>query len=100
MAELTDPRGPTLASTGCVYVTLGALFPYSGATGRTRGDQLEVCRRELTARLCEARRVRDDNADGTEAWRYRSRPAGVDLHAHITRDGPLAVVTHLRVRVY
>jgi hypothetical protein len=95
-----DVRGPTLASTGNVYVTLAGLLTYSEATRRTRGDQLEVCRRELTALLCEARRVRDDNADGTEAWRYRSRPAGLDLHAHVTRDGPLAVVTHLRVRRY
>jgi hypothetical protein len=62
--------------------------------------ELETARRSLTVYLCSARRVRDDNEDGTEAWRYRSRPSGLDLHAHVTRDGPLAVVTHLRVRRY
>ncbi len=85
-----------LADTGQVYATLAAARRYA----RWSGLRLEEARRELTELLLESRRNQQDNRDGTEGWRYRSRTRGVDIHAHIARDGPLALVVHIRVRDY
>lgn len=86
----------TLLSTGCVYVTHTAARAYQDAT---RLPDLEEARRLLTLYLCDARRV-EPEAPPPERWRIRSRAAGLDIGAHVTRDGSLAVVVHVRVRGY
>ncbi len=79
-----------------ILVTLAAARQYAAA--KRLGE--EEARRELTELMLEARQLDEPNRDGTEAWRYRSRTTGLDIHAHISREGRLAVVVHVRVRSY
>lgn len=84
-----------LADTGQVYVTMAAAESYADHVGL----QDEEARRRLTVLMLDARRLAEDNRDGTEAWRYRTRSSGgLDIHAHVTREGRLAIVTHVRMR--
>lgn len=82
--------------TAIPYVTLAAARQYAAA----RKLREEEARRELTELLLDARPLDEPNCDGTEAWRYRSRPKGLDISAHVSREGRLAVVVHVRVRRY
>lgn len=94
------PDEPTLGSTGQVHVSLTAAEQYADA----RRLGLEAARRELTMLLLGARRQATDprGSSGTplEGWRIRSRALRVDVGAHVSREGELAVVTHVHVRHY
>lgn len=82
-----------LGQTGQILVTQAATDTY--ADFRRLGH--EAARRELTELLIGATR-KPDGPSGLEHWRARSRTLGVDVDAHVSREGPLAVVTHVHVR--
>lgn len=85
----------TLGATGQIVVTQAAAEQYAEA----RGLGMEEGRRELTALLVvSARRSGTQPTSGAEAWRARSRSLRLDVVAHVTRDGPLAVVVRVHVR--
>lgn len=83
----------TLGEVGQVYVTLAAAKQFAAAAG----IQLEEARRTLTELLLDARRM-GESGSGAEQWRHRSRQSGWDIGAHISREGPLAVVVHVHCR--
>ena len=83
----------TLGATGQMLVTQAAADQY----GEAMDMDYEEARRELTGLLISARRTTQP-ASGAEGWRVRSRSMGIDVSAQVTRDGLLAVVTHVRVR--
>lgn len=87
----------TLATTGQIVVSMAAAWEYARARGL---EGAEEARRELTALLVESRRTGTQPQSGAEGWRRRSRTHGVDVTAHVTRDGPLAIVVHVGVRDY
>lgn len=84
-----------LGQSGQILVTQAAADAY--AVGSRRSLGYEEARRELTELLIGAARKPAD-ASGLEHWRARSRTLGVDVDAHVSREGPLAVVTHVHVR--
>lgn len=74
-------------------MTLAAARAYAAVTGLG----IEAARLAVTVALLDAHRVAAPEG-GPERWRYRSRSAGLDLGAHVSRERRLAVVVHLRVR--
>lgn len=86
----------TLGETGQILVTQAAARQYADA----RGLGVEAARRELTTLLTGARPTATPPADGLEGWRIRSRALRVDVGAHVSREGALAVVVHVRARYY
>lgn len=87
---------PTLSETGQILVSQRALDTYAGFCGL----QTEEARRELTTLLTGATLSATRPANGTEGWRARSRTLRVDVAAQVSREGGLAVVTHVHVRTY
>lgn len=81
-----------LGQTGQILVTQAAADEY--ASVRKLG--YEEARRELTVLLIGA--LQKPATTGLEHWRARSRRLDVDVDAHVSREGPLAVVTHVHVR--
>lgn len=90
---MSDQRGQRLGETGQILLSQAAVRAYCEWSGLRE----EEGRRELTALLVDAKRVGTTDS-GAERWRYRSRSTGTDCEAHITRNGPIAVVVHVRVR--
>lgn len=86
----------TLGETGQIVVSAAAVQQYAAA----RRLQTEEARREVTVLLTGARKTATQPDSGAEGWRIRSRAMGVDVGAHVAREGALAVVTHVSVRVY
>lgn len=82
-----------LHETGTVYVTLAAAQTFA----RAAGLQMEEARRRLTELLLDARRMGETDS-GAEQWRVRSRTTGLDIGAHVAREGRLAVIVHVQVR--
>lgn len=89
---MTDTAHPGLATTGQVYVTLAAARTAAAAWR----DGEETARRRLTELLLDARPV--DVAVSPERWRARRGSTGVDVTAHVVREGRLAVVVACTVR--
>ncbi len=89
----------TLGDTGQILITQAAAREYAEA----RRVGVEAARREITVLLAAARRTTAPRGDGRcdlEGWRARSRPLGIDISAHVSREPGLAVVTHVGVRHY
>lgn len=95
VADAPSRDDARLGETGQVHVTQAATDVYADYTQQG----FEEARRELVTLLLGARR-KGVTDTGAENWRARSRPLGVDVTAHISREGPLAVVTHVHVRPY
>ncbi len=85
---------PTLSETGQILVTQAAARQY----GEARGLQTEEARRELTTLLTGAKPTATPPRNGLEGWRIRSRSLGVDVGAHVSREGVIASVVHVQVR--
>lgn len=89
---MTDAR-VTLGQTGQIYVTDAAAKTYADEYGIGVAE----ARRELTEHLMQASRPASDT--GTpELWRRRSRSAGVDISARVSRERGMAVVVAINVR--
>ena len=86
--------GETLADAGQVYVTQAAARAYAAAAGTLP----EEARRTLTELLLDARPLPEPAATGATQWRHRSRTTGLDVTAHVVREGRLLVVVHVHVR--
>lgn len=91
---MSEPEPERLRDVGQVYVTLAAAQAYA----RWRDMREEEARRELTVVLLDARQVGETRDDGSEAWRYRSRPKRLDVTATVSYEGELAVVVRVNFR--
>ena len=85
--------GDRLSSRGHVYVTLAAAERYA----EERHLRIEEARRELTEILLDAR-IGDEGPP--MHVRSRSRTAGLDVSATISREGRLLVVVSVHARDY
>lgn len=89
----TNIERETLGSTGQVYVTLAAAQAFADALDLRE----EEARLRLTLLLLDARPA--PALEGREGWRHRSRTTGLDVSAQVVREGRLAKVVHVSVRV-